>query len=85
MDRFSSGIVYLLCAICYLLPSGVSADVPHLIRYQGTALDSKGVPLEGNYDLTFRLYDASTSGKEVWKETQPQIPLRSGHFSILLG
>ena len=61
------------------------ADVPHLIRYQGTAVDSKGVALEGNYDITFRLYDASTSGKEVWKETQPQIPLRSGHFSILLG
>ena len=32
-----------------LLPSSWSfADVPHLIRYQGQAVDSQGVPLEGS-------------------------------------
>ena len=42
---------------CVFHPS-VSAQVPHLIRYQGQAIDAKGVPLEGPHDLTFRLYDA---------------------------
>ena len=85
MDRFSSGIVYLLCAICYLLPSGVSAEIPHLIRYQGTAEDSSGVALEGPYDMTFTLYDAQTNGTVVWTEKQLQTPFSHGEFSVLLG
>ena len=61
------------------------AAVPHLIRYQGQVADSQGVPLEGPYKLTFRLYDAATAGTKVWEELQPNIPLTAGHFSVLLG
>lgn len=61
------------------------AQVPHLIRYQGQAVDSKGVPLEGPYTLTFRLYDAETGGTKLWEETQANVPITKGHFSILLG
>ena len=61
------------------------AAVPHLIRYQGQAVDSKGVPLEGPYTLTFRLYDAATAGTKIWEETQANVPLANGHFSVLLG
>lgn len=63
----------------------VSAEVPHLIRYQGQAVDSKGVPLEGPYTLTFRLYDAETVGVKLWEETQAGVQLAGGHFSVLLG
>jgi hypothetical protein len=63
----------------------LTADVPHLIRYQGHAVDAQGVPLEGPYDLIFRLYDAETGGTEVWEETQTAVPLTHGHFSVLLG
>ncbi len=69
-----------------LLPSSLAlAGVPHLIRYQGQAVDSQGVPLEGPYTLTFRLYDAATVGTKVWEEIQPNVPLQGGHFSVLLG
>ncbi len=85
MSKFSSGIVYLLCAMCYLLPSGVYADVPHLLRYQGTAVDSNGVGLEGPYNLTFRLYDAVTAGNKVWEETLTNVSITKGYFSVLLG
>lgn len=61
------------------------ADVPHLIRYQGTAVDTQGVPLEGPYTLTFQLYGAETGGTTIWKETQANVPLTQGHFSVLLG
>jgi len=61
------------------------AEIPHLIRYQGQAVDSNGVPLEGPYTLAFRLYDAETNGNLVWEETQTDVPLSGGHFSILLG
>lgn len=65
--------------------SATSAAVPHLVRYQGKALDSQQVPLEGPYTLKFRLYDAETGGAVVWQETQPNVPMTNGQFSVLLG
>ena len=81
---------FLLCVIegmlMSLLPTSlVFAQVPALIRYQGQAVDSQSVPLEGPYTLTFRLYDALTGGNEVWREIQAGVVFTSGHFSVLLG
>ena len=72
-------------AWCLALTSIASAQVPHLIRYQGQAVDSKQVPLEGPYTLSFRLYDAEIGGAALWQEAQPNVPLAGGHFSVLLG
>ncbi len=75
-----------LAVTCELLGAPLTgADVPHLVRYQGQAVDSQGVPLEGPYTLTFRLYDAETAGTKVWEETQTNVPLDKGRFSVLLG
>ncbi|MBI3021630.1 MAG: hypothetical protein HYY59_06525 [Candidatus Omnitrophica bacterium] len=78
----------LICCLLLsslLLSSQAGAQVPHLIRYQGQAVDSQGVPLEGPYTLTFRLYDAETGGTKVWEESQPNVALQGGQFSVLLG
>jgi len=72
----------LVIALC---PVPLLAAVPHLIRYQGQAVDTNGVPLEGPYTLTFRLYDVETAGIPLWEEIQPNVPLATGHFSVLLG
>ena len=81
-----SVIVFLLSHfVTWPLGHSAWADVPHLIRYQGQAVDSKGVPLEGPYNLTFRLYTAETGGTKVWEEAQSNVPLTGGHFSVLLG
>ncbi len=61
------------------------AQVPHVIRYQGQSVDNLGAPLEGPYTLTFRLYNAATGGTKIWEETQTNVPLTKGHFSVLLG
>ena len=74
----------LMTAVC-LLPTVVDAAVPHLIRYQGSLIDTQQVPLEGPYTLTFRLYDAATGGTNVWEETQTNVSLTKGQFSVLLG
>ena len=81
-------IARLMCAViasCLVIASDASAQVPHLIRYQGQAVDSKGVPLEGPYTLTFRLYDAEAGGAKLWEESQASVSLTDGHFSVLLG
>ena len=85
-DPLFSVCCLVLTAYCLVLHSSpLYAEVPHLIRYQGQAVDSKGVPLEGPYTLTFRLYDVETGGTELWKEKQDAIQLTGGHFSVLLG
>jgi hypothetical protein len=61
------------------------AAVPRLIRYQGTLTDANNVPLEGSYDLKFRIYSAAAGGSPLWTETQAGISIASGVFSVLLG
>jgi hypothetical protein len=74
------------CLLTALFCHGVvSWAQPHLLRYQGQLTDSQGVPLEGPYDVTFSLYNAASGGAKVWEETQPNIPLAGGRFSVLLG
>ncbi|MBI3324329.1 MAG: hypothetical protein HYZ92_03520 [Candidatus Omnitrophica bacterium] len=68
-----------------MLPRRAEAAVARLIRYQGHVVDSQNVPLEGPYDLTFRLYDAQSAGAKVWEEKQTAVPLSGGHFSVLIG
>ena len=78
----------LLCAVgCVLTATAAPAlaQVPRLIRYQGHLKDAQGVPLEGPYTLTFRLYAAATGGTPLWTEAQSNVPVSKGSFSVLLG
>ena len=84
VTRMGSLIVWL-SLVCGGLGADVHAQVPALIRFQGQAVDSQGVPLEGPYTLTFRLYDAATAGTLLWQEPQNNVTLSKGHFSVLLG
>ncbi|MFA5337413.1 MAG: glycine-rich domain-containing protein [Candidatus Omnitrophota bacterium] len=61
------------------------AEVPHLINYQGRLTDTGGVPLNGSYNLTFRIYNAETAGNLLWEETQTGIVINKGIFAVLLG
>ncbi len=61
------------------------AAVPHLINYQGRLTDTSGVPLNGSYSITFRIYDAETTGTMLWEETQASVVVQKGIFSVLLG
>ena len=79
------GYLFSVACCLSLVATPLFAQVPHLIRYQGQAVDSNGVPLEGPYTLIFRLYDAQTAGTVVWQETQANVSLSGGLFSLLLG
>jgi hypothetical protein len=75
----------LVIALAGLSVVPAFAQVPQLIRYQGTLTDSNGSPLTGTYSMTFRFYDAATAGTKVWEEIQTGIPITNGAFSVLLG
>lgn len=78
-------ILLLIGAIVYGQWSIVQAAVPHLINYQGRLTDASGVPLNGSYNITFRIYDAESAGNLLWQETQSGIVVQKGIFSTLLG
>ena len=77
--------VTVFAVVCTFMPRPLDAAVPHLVRYQGQAVDNQGIPLQGPYNLTFRLYDADTGGTVVWQDQQANVPINKGHFSVLLG
>jgi uncharacterized coiled-coil protein SlyX len=60
------------------------SDVPSLISYQGTVVDD-GAPVDGTVSLIVRLFDAETDGTQLWSETQSDVRVTEGRFSVLLG
>ena len=85
MSRHRRALRWLGLVVCIIGPVSAQAAVPQLIRYQGVLVDTQQAPLEGPYTLTFRLYEAATGGTKVWEETQTNVPLSKGQFSVLLG
>lgn len=62
-----------------------SAQVPKLISYQGILTDSLNVAKpDGNYQITFRLYESLAGGSAVWQE-QKTLGVKKGLFNTSLG
>src|SRR5215831_2120761 len=69
-----------------LWPSFAFAQVPQTLSYQGILTDGAGnLVADGNYSLTFRVYNVSTAGSALWTETQPTVAVAKGGFNVLLG
>ena len=64
-----------------LLPNSASSEVPPYIQFQGKATDNKDVPLNGSFNLTFRIYDVETGGAPIWNETHANVAVENGVFS----
>lgn len=83
MRNYVAFIALNVC--CFLSCAALAFAAPPLVRYQGQAVDAQGIPLEGPYSLTFRLYPAAIGGTPLWEEVQLAVPLTRGLFSVLLG
>lgn len=84
MKRLLFAMAVFLCAI---VTSAAEAGTPQstLFTYQGK-LSANGQPANGNFDMTFRLYDAETSGSPVGNAYfASQYPVANGMFTIDLG
>src|SRR3989304_5996740 len=78
----------LLPFLVLLVLGGIPADaapVPGVINVQGVLRDSAGVPKNGMFTMTFRLYDAETGGAMLWQEVLPDVPVVNGVFSAFAG
>ena len=72
-------------ALFLLLTSFAAGAAPARVSYQGRLTDAVGLPLNGNYSLTFRIYDQSVGGIQVWSETQNVVNVSNGFFTVMLG
>jgi len=83
MRRLAAAAV-LLASL--LAPTSALADPPSTMSYQGVLTNDVGtfVP-DGNYNLTFRLYDVPGGGVALHSENFPSVAVERGGFSVLLG
>lgn len=51
-----------LVGLILLLAAPVSADVPRTLNFQGRLADGVGMPLNGQYTITFSLYTVTSGG-----------------------
>ena len=59
--------------------------LPRLVRFSGTAKDTRGNPVTGVAGITFSLYAESSGGAPLWSETQNVRPDPAGRYTVLLG
>ncbi|PIS46694.1 MAG: hypothetical protein COT17_07205, partial [Elusimicrobia bacterium CG08_land_8_20_14_0_20_51_18] len=81
MKAFKRIIISILLVNAYSLCIWAA---PNYINYQGRLIDTIGNPLAGTYSVTFKLYDAASSGSLLWSETQ-SVTTDNGIFSAALG
>ena len=73
-------LLIALVAVC------VAFAVPQYLNYQAKLTDLTGEPLDGDYDITFRIFDvASGPGSALWSETHYTVGVVDGFFSVRLG
>jgi len=73
--------------VCTQLPRPVfaAAGIYEKINFQGKLVSNTGVNVaDGNYSVTFTLYDAASAGNNLWDETQT-VAVADGIFRVSLG
>ncbi|MBU0982566.1 MAG: hypothetical protein KKA42_01755 [candidate division Zixibacteria bacterium] len=79
-----SRLIVVTLAVLFLVCSA-AADVPKLVSYQGRLTGATGIPLDTTVNLTFSVYTDTTGVNILWEETQENVVVTDGMFSVLLG
>ena len=80
---FSPGRALFVLFLFYssmLCAQGVKLGIQGIVK----RADGSATP-DGNYPMTFRLYDAAEGGTALWTEVQSNVPVNSGLYSAVLG
>jgi hypothetical protein len=83
------GLTAVGALVSALLVSATAQAEPvqMVVPYHGS-LDSDGVPVDGEVQLTFTLYDTAAGPQgagEPWSECHPQVSVHNGAFAVRLG
>ncbi|MCK5832149.1 hypothetical protein KAH81_00600 [bacterium] len=76
-------------AIFALLFVFSAVAMPHIIQYQGKLTDLSGVGYNDTLDMSFRIFNAPTTGAALWTENHHapgnDVPIVKGLFDVALG
>ncbi|OQX89893.1 MAG: hypothetical protein B6D65_00940, partial [candidate division Zixibacteria bacterium 4484_93] len=79
-------LVILSMFLLTLFGGWLFADIPRVINYQAKLTDADGVALNGDYDITFSIWDDATGGTLLWgPETHSGVTVTNGLFDVQLG
>ncbi|MBN2761573.1 MAG: hypothetical protein JXR41_00670 [Bacteroidales bacterium] len=78
--------VFCLQIVLLLSNMQLCAQAPQLVNYQALLTDqTTGLPVaDGEYTVTFSIYDMATGGIPLWAETQT-VQITNGVYSVILG
>jgi hypothetical protein len=79
MKRF-----FLIFVIC-ISQINLYSQVPQTISWQGILQDGSGNNLNGQHNITLRLFDVESGGVNLWTETHPNLQITDGLANITLG
>ena len=85
MNRLLRTLLLFSCFAVVLVPSRAMAAVPQSFTQQGRLLNTDGTPVTGPVRMIFNLYASSSATTAVWTETQSNVALDNGAFSVQLG
>jgi len=72
--------------ILLLVAAGLNGQVPHMINYQGILNDpTTGAPIDTTQTMVFSIYGPSNPVVAIWQETQNNVLIENGYFSVMLG
>jgi hypothetical protein len=77
-------LAWLSLGLLLVLPPPVFPAAPAEVPLQGVLTDANGVPLDGNADVTFSIYDMQSGGTALWSETRT-VAVDNGLFTVYLG
>lgn len=76
------------CLIAFLLlfTAVIESNAQKKLSIQGFLKDGNGKAVDnGNYELTFKIYDVATGGTALWTESRPTVKVFGGVYSVNLG
>ncbi|MBD3218804.1 MAG: hypothetical protein GF310_11035 [candidate division Zixibacteria bacterium] len=80
-----SSVLFLLISVMLFAAIQNIAAVPLELSQQGRLLDSSGEPVsDGNYQITYEIYDSAEGGNLLWSETK-NVSISDGFYSVTLG
>jgi hypothetical protein len=79
-------IVFLATGmVVFLFVCSASAEVPHMVNYQGKLTTASGGCVNDTVQMTFSIYPDTLGSPADWTETQNDVIIREGVFNVLLG
>ncbi len=68
-----TSLILLAAGVLLAGPALAQGTVPELVSFNARLSDSTGAPISGSHSVTFKLFDVSTAGTELWTESFPTL------------